>query len=97
LLPAAVEVAAYRIALEAITNSVRHAQAHTCQLCLNINDGLQLEIRDDGLGLPIGYQAGVGLSSMRERTAELGGTFHIESTPGAGTVVSVQLPFSRER
>ncbi len=94
LLPAAVEVAAYRIALEAITNSVRHAQAHTCQLCLNINDGLQLEIRDDGLGLPIGYQAGVGLSSMRERTAELGGTFHIESTSGGGIVISVQLPFA---
>jgi signal transduction histidine kinase len=96
-LPAAVEVAVYRIALEAITNSLRHAQAHTCQLCLHINDGLHLEIRDDGRGLPVGYQAGVGLSSMRERTAELGGTFHIESIPGGGTVILVQLPFSYER
>jgi signal transduction histidine kinase len=93
-LPAAVEVAAYRIALEAITNTLRHAQAQTCQLCLQINNGLQLEIRDDGIGLPVGYQAGVGLSSMRERTAELGGTFQIESTPGNGTVILVHLPFA---
>lgn len=91
-LPAAVEVAAYRIALEALTNTMRHAQAQTCQLCLQINDGLHLEIRDDGLGLSVGYHAGIGLSSMRERTAELGGTFHIESAPGRGTVISVQLP-----
>ena len=95
-LPAAVEVAAYRIALEALTNTIRHAQAHTCQLHLQINNGLHLKIRDDGLGLPIGYQAGIGLSSMRERAAELGGTFKIESTPGSGTVISVQLPFSRD-
>ncbi len=93
-LPAAVEVAAYRIALEALTNTIRHAQAHTCQLHLQINNGFHLQIRDDGAGLPIGYQAGIGLSSMRERTAELGGTFQIESTPGSGTVISVQLPLS---
>jgi len=92
-LSAAVEVAAYRIALEALTNTIRHAQAHTCQLHLQINNGFHLQIRDDGVGLPIGYQAGIGLSSMRERTAELGGTFHIESIPGSGTVISVQLPF----
>lgn len=91
-LPAAVEVAAYRIALEALTNAVRHAQAHTCQLHLQINSGLHLQIRDDGIGLPIGYQAGIGLSSMRERAAELGGTFQIESKPGEGTAISVQLP-----
>jgi signal transduction histidine kinase len=96
LLPAAVEVAAYRIALEAITNCVRHAQAHICQLCLQLDNGLQLEIRDDGAGLPVGYQAGVGLSSMRERTAELGGTFDIESIAGGGTMIMVQLPFSRD-
>jgi signal transduction histidine kinase len=96
-LPAAAEVAAYRIALEAITNTVRHAHANTCQLCLEFNDSLQLEIRDDGIGLPLGYQAGIGLSSMRERTAELGGAFHIESTPGQGTVISVQLPLAHNQ
>lgn len=92
-LPAAVEVATYRIALEALTNTVRHAHAQNCQLCLEINNGLHLQIRDDGLGLPIGYRAGIGLSSMRERTAELGGTFQIESQPGSGTVIVVYLPF----
>ncbi|MCA9998973.1 MAG: GAF domain-containing sensor histidine kinase, partial [Anaerolineales bacterium] len=92
-LPAAVEVAAYRIALEAITNAIRHAHAQSCQLRLEIRNGLYLHIRDDGSGLPIDYRAGIGLSSMRERTAELGGTFQIESQPGSGTVIIVHLPF----
>jgi signal transduction histidine kinase len=96
LLPAAVEVGAYRIALEAITNTMRHARAQTCHIHLRLADGFHLEIRDDGVGLPVDYQAGIGLSSMRERTTELGGTFHIESTPGDGTSISVQLPFSRD-
>ncbi|MCB9431103.1 MAG: GAF domain-containing sensor histidine kinase [Ardenticatenaceae bacterium] len=92
-LPAAVEVAAYRIALEALTNTIRHAHAQSCQLHLEINSGLHLEIRDNGIGLPIDYRNGIGLSSMRERTAELGGTFQIESQPGSGTIIRVCLPF----
>ncbi len=91
-LPAAVEVAAYRIALEAMTNAVRHAHARSCKVSLAVNDGLRLEIRDDGDGLPPAYQSGVGLSSMRERTAELGGDFHIETAEGGGTAVTVRLP-----
>jgi signal transduction histidine kinase len=99
-LPAAVEVAAYRIALEAMTNAIRHSQARSCTVTLsmnvvndvNDNDVLCLKIRDDGQGLPDGYRAGVGLSSMRERTAELGGDFHIESIAGGGTAVLVRLP-----
>jgi signal transduction histidine kinase len=93
-LPAAVEVAAYRIALEAMTNAMRHSRGRCCTVLLLVNDGLRLEIRDDGAGLPAAYQAGVGLSSMRERTAELGGTFEIHSAEGGGTAVIVWLPIS---
>jgi signal transduction histidine kinase len=78
LLPAAVEVAAYHIALEALTNVARHAHAQTCHIRLFLEDGLCLEITDDGDGLPADKHAGVGLTSMRERAAELGGQFKIE-------------------
>ena len=73
-MPAAVEVAAYRIALEALTNVMHHAQAQRCWLHLRVDDGLQLEIEDDGRGIAPGVRHGVGLTSMLERAAELGGT-----------------------
>lgn len=97
-LPAATEVAVYRIVTEAITNSLRHAQAKHCAVRLvadgRATDGrLTLEIRDNGLGLPTGYQPGVGLSSMRERADELDGSFTILSDTG-GTVVTAVLPLS---
>jgi signal transduction histidine kinase len=85
-------VAVYRIVLEALTNVVRHAQAHTCQIRLTVRDRLDLEIRDDGRGLPERYLPGVGLSAMRERAAELGGSCSIESVPGRGTYVRASLP-----
>jgi len=91
-LPAAVEVAAYRIIQEALTNVVRHAQACTCTVSVQVNDTLDLEVTDDGRGLPAACHAGVGLHSMRERAAELGGTFDITSTPGQGTRLRVSLP-----
>lgn len=94
-LPAAVEVAAYRIATEAITNAVRHARAQNCTLHLEVNETLDLEVRDDGDGLPIDYELGVGLSSMRERAAELGGTFKVRSDPDQGTMIAVRLPLGR--
>lgn len=62
--PAAVEVAAYRIALEALTNVERHAHAQKCVVRFTLNDALQVEITDDGEGLPMAYQAGVGLTSL---------------------------------
>ncbi|HET9492649.1 MAG TPA: GAF domain-containing sensor histidine kinase [Chloroflexia bacterium] len=95
-LPAAVEVAAYRIVQEALTNVVRHARAKTCTVRLTLNDGLDVEVRDDGAGLPAGSRAGVGLTSMRERTSELGGTFQIESVPGGGTSIRARLPLRHE-
>jgi len=95
-LPAAVEVAAYRIVQEALTNVVRHAQARTCVIRLSLLDGLQLEITDDGMGLPTEQHAGVGLLSMRERAAEVGGTCDVGPAPGQGTRVLVDLPLPKE-
>jgi two-component system NarL family sensor kinase len=91
-LPAAVEVAAYRITLEALTNARRHAQAHRCQVRLALDDGLGIEVRDDGRGLPADPADGGGLASMRERAAELGGWCQIEPVPNGGTSVRAWLP-----
>jgi len=91
-LPAAVEVAAYHIALEALTNVARHAQAQSCRIRLSLADGLCLEIADDGCGLPTGCRAGVGLTAMRERAAELGGVCRIELGATHGTCVWARLP-----
>jgi len=92
-LPAAIEVAVYRITLEALANFVRHSQGSHCLVSLsNTDNQLQVEVIDDGLGLPKEIQPGVGLSSMRERAAELGGTCVIEALPGGGTRVLARLP-----
>jgi signal transduction histidine kinase len=93
-LPAAVEVAAFRIAQEALTNVARHADARHARVCIAIADTLSLEIRDDGHGLPMEPRAGVGLTSMRERATELGGRFTVSSAPGDGTLVRVELPLA---
>lgn len=91
-LPAAVEVAAYRIALEAITNAARHASANQCIVKLSVSNRLCLDIEDDGQGFACPVRAGVGLTSMRERSEELGGTFNYVSIPGKGTTISVRIP-----
>ena len=91
-LPAAVEVAAYRIAMEALTNVTKHARAEHCSIRLQFAQALTLEIRDDGCGMPSNQPVGVGLTSMRERAFELGGTCTIESSPAYGTTIQVQFP-----
>ena len=94
-LPAAVEVAAYRIAEEALTNVVRHGRAGTCLVRLAVEESaLRLEIVDDGVGLRAEHTAGVGLLSMRERAAELGGACAVEPIPAGGTRVLARLPLS---
>jgi signal transduction histidine kinase len=93
-LPAAVEVAAYRIALEAVANAARHAKARHCQVRLHQDGSLLVEVRDDGVGFAPGWQAGVGFTSMRERAVELGGTLRVEPAPIGGTVVTASLPVS---
>ncbi|SEP15818.1 sensor histidine kinase [Trujillonella endophytica] len=94
-LRAAVEVAAYRIATEAVANAVRHAGATTCWVRLAVTgDALLVEITDDGLGIDPGAVSGVGSTSMRERAAELGGSLEIDSAPGEGTTVRTRLPLA---
>ena len=95
-LPAAVEVAAYRIALEAFTNIVKHAQASACYIKIKTEDNtLQLEVSDNGKGLPLNNHAGIGLTSMRERANELGGECMIEINPSGGIFVRAKLPLPR--
>jgi signal transduction histidine kinase len=96
-LPAAVEVAAYRILTEAFTNIVQHAQASRCNIKIQVNgDSLSLEITDDGKGLTTKTHTGVGLLSMRERAAELGGETLVENIPSGGTRVLARLPIGKE-
>jgi signal transduction histidine kinase len=97
-LPAAVEVAAYRITMEAITNVIKHADAHNCTVRLTVTEKpaqLRLEIQDDGKGLPLPVTSGIGLQSMRERAEELGGMFDISAAASGGTRVEVSLPLTR--
>ncbi len=94
-LPAAVEVAAYRIAQESITNVVRHSQAKNCSVTLTMMGGnLKLEISDDGVGLSLQRKPGVGLASMRERAEEIGGWCVVENGENGGARVTAQLPVS---
>jgi two-component system, NarL family, sensor kinase len=92
-LPAAVEVAAYRIAIEAVTNAVRHADARTCAVRLTAAERLTIEITDDGHGLDgTDWRGGTGLESMRERAAEVGGEVWLAPGQPRGTVVRAELP-----
>jgi signal transduction histidine kinase len=98
-LSAAVEVACYRIAQEAITNVVRHSRASSCRVRLSIDEAeneLELEVVDNGVGLPAVHRAGVGMSSMAERAAELGGTCTVAPDPEGGTRVLARLPLMIE-
>ncbi len=94
-LPAAVEVAAYRIAQEALTNVVRHAGAKTCAVRFDLDREaglLRIEVEDDGRGIGAKRGTGVGMFSMRERAEELGGTCVVEPVATGGTRVCVELP-----
>ncbi|HTH23806.1 MAG TPA: sensor histidine kinase [Vicinamibacterales bacterium] len=97
-LPRDVELAAYRIVQEGITNVAKHARATRCDVRLTqLDDRLLVEVEDDGIGFvedtdrPI-VARGMGLVSIRERASRLGGTFNILSRPGAGTRLIVSLP-----
>ena len=95
-LSAAVEVAAYRIVGEALTNVSRHASASTAVVRLAVvDDELDIEVRDDGVGIPSEVEAGVGLVSLRERAAELGGHTEVSCPENGGTVVRARLPLAR--
>ncbi|WP_369134211.1 histidine kinase [Modestobacter sp. I12A-02662] len=97
-LPAAVEVAAYRIASEALANVARHARAASCTVRLAREGGaLVVTVTDDGRGIPADATAGVGLASLRERAAELGGRGTVDCPPEGGTVVRAVLPVDGRR
>jgi signal transduction histidine kinase len=97
-LPREVELAAYRIVQEGISNIAKHAKATQCNVRLTqLDDRLLIEVEDDGIGFieeterPI-VARGLGLISIRERANRLGGTFNILSAPGNGTRLIVSLP-----
>ena len=91
-LPAAVEVAAYRITVEAVTNTVRHASARRCDVSLAVTPtGLAVTVTDDGTGVRAGGDHGSGLAIMRERAEELGGAVTVTTT-SPGVVVAARLP-----
>jgi len=89
-----VEVAAYRIVQEAVTNVIRHARARQCSITVQVNGAIDLVIVDDGMGLPAQVRNGVGFTSMRERADELGGQFTVEGLAGGGTCLRVRFPLS---
>ena len=96
-LPAAVETAAYRIVVEALTNVVRHSGASACRVVIMVSaEAVEVSVRDDGRGLDGDRSPGVGLRSMQERAAEVGGTLSVQSN-GSVTVVSALLPLTLGR
>jgi signal transduction histidine kinase len=91
-LPAAVEVAAYRILVEAVTNTVRHASARRCEVSISVTPtGLAVTVTDDGTGLRTPGDHGSGVTIMRERAEELGGAVTVTTT-SPGVVVAALLP-----
>jgi two-component system sensor histidine kinase UhpB len=94
-----VETTIFRIAQEAINNIAKHAQARNARLSLGMKDSrITLMVEDDGRGFDVDEvlcsteERRLGLFGIEERVALLGGTFHIESQPGHGTRLSVQVP-----
>ena len=95
-LPREVEVATYRIALEAVTNVTRHARAARCTVPVGVTgDDLVIQVCDDGIGIPVTQPRGLGLRSIAERAAELGGAATVEPATSGGTVVRARLPLRR--
>ncbi len=92
VLPAAVEVATYRIILEALNNVVKHSHATRCDIRLRVAESLLIDVTDNGIGLPDRMQAGVGINSIRERVTELGGNCSFQNLPSGGAHVSARLP-----
>jgi len=95
-LPAAVEVAAFRIASEAMTNVVRHSGATRCRVGVEVDGSFELTVSDNGHGTDRTTTRGLGWTSMRERAAELGGSCTITSRPEGGLVVRAVLPLRED-
>lgn len=95
-LPAAVEAAAYRIAQECLANSVRHSGAGRCEVHVEAEAELIVEVSDNGAGFVPAARRGVGLTSMRERAEEIGGRLVVRSAPNEGTSVRFAVPLKEE-
>ena len=93
-LPSDVETTLYRITQEALTNVVKHAQAKHVSIVLTRRHGsISAVIEDDGRGFSAGSEGnGLGLLGMRERIALVGGRLDVESSPGSGTTLSIEVP-----
>ncbi len=94
-IPLKVKQDLYRIAQEALHNTVKHARASQVELKLDqTNEVVMLEIRDNGRGFDTtaSFPGHLGLHSMRERVTKLGGTFQIESIEGQGTAICIRIP-----
>jgi ligand-binding sensor domain-containing protein/signal transduction histidine kinase len=93
-LPLEIEQAIYRVTQEALANVARHSHAHRVDVSLVYNDdSLQLSVSDDGCGFDINPKSqGMGLRSIRERVASIRGNVQIQSAPGQGTRILVQVP-----
>jgi two-component system CheB/CheR fusion protein len=93
-LPSLVEVTAYRLVQEGLTNLARHSEASSASVKLSMEDDLlKITIRDDGKGFdPASLRDGSGLFGMRDRVSLLGGTLSIDTSPGAGVRISASLP-----
>lgn len=98
-LPGDASLGLFRIAQEALRNVARHARARNVEVTLRLlDDGLQLAVRDDGSGFDLSRKpdhTSLGLASMRERVALLGGELDIESAPGHGTTVVAWVPLKK--
>ncbi len=103
-LPSQIETAVFRVTQEALTNVARHAEAENTAISLSFEDAvLRVEVEDDGKGFDVAAvernadsTRGLGLLGMRERIALLDGSLNIDSAPGGGTTISVEVPIQAE-
>ena len=99
------ETALFRVAQEAITNIARHAEAENVVMSLEISESqVIIEVEDDGQGFDLASVAkpadkgrGLGLMGMKERVALFGGTLSVETAPGAGTQLRIEVPLEGTR
>jgi two-component system NarL family sensor kinase len=99
-LPKDTEIALFRVVQEALTNVHRHSKSAASAIRLERADGkVRIAVTDSGIGMPLpsaatGWKSplGIGIAGMQERVMQLGGTLEIQSEPGRGTVISVELP-----
>jgi len=93
-LPEGHKTCIYRVVQEALHNCSRHAHAHVVRISVEQRpDRILLEVQDDGRGFEP-RQRGLGLLGMEERVTHLGGSFHVESAPGRGTLINIVLPLA---